>query len=215
MSEDVLVKARLIMDELEPVGPLYLIPDLAKEVERLRELSDWQSENNEKWQERCDDLEDEKNQWKGRYLELKENCAQEMTDGDKKEIISLDAELTVKDAEIERLRSREHEFARMSNAISEKLKQFVLRSAEHSNAVFEIADQLVDECEKQSFKIKELEATFLETQAEIAYYVDQLPEEDYVVWWEDQTERQKRIYREYTEKSAREELERIRRGATE
>lgn len=219
MTEDIVKRAKAIVERFQsgcespPVNPIIL--DLIAEIEHLREQTDWQHKNALKWRETCDDLEDEKNQWKGRYLELKENYEGRMTDEDREEIIDLDAELTAKDTEIERLRSREVEFAKMSNVVSEKLKQFVLRSAEHFSAVFEIADQLVDECEKQSFRIKELEAAFLENQAEIAYYVDQLPYEYYVVYWEDQIERKKRIYREYTEKSAREEIERIKKGEIE
>ena len=38
-SEDILAKAKAIMDELEPFAPLYLIPDLVKEIERLRSLN--------------------------------------------------------------------------------------------------------------------------------------------------------------------------------
>lgn len=82
-----------------------IFPDLVKEIEHLREQTDWQHENALKWKETCDELEDEKNQWKGRYLELNEDREQEMTDEDRKEIIDLDAELTAKDVEIERLRA--------------------------------------------------------------------------------------------------------------
>lgn len=68
--------------------------------------------------------------------------------------------------EVERLRTRETEFAEMSNTLSEKLKQFVLGSAEHSSNVFEIAEQLIDEHESKDAYIKRLEAAFLEQFAE-------------------------------------------------
>ena len=110
MTEDIIERAKAIVERFQngyespSINPIIL--DLIAEIEHLREHTDWQHENALKWKEACDELEDEKNQWKGRYLELKEDREQEMSDEDKKEIIDLDAELTAKDIEIERLRFR-------------------------------------------------------------------------------------------------------------
>jgi uncharacterized coiled-coil DUF342 family protein len=85
MSKDILREAERVIDkwsecEYERCGFPDLVESLVDEVKRLQELSDWQSENNERWRESSEELLDEINQWKGRYEDIKKELAAKNTE---------------------------------------------------------------------------------------------------------------------------------------